>query len=157
MTMPWVGEKSSDSSISCCMDYRLARSWSRCPFAVGSKFVIALLKLMSAMPGQERKCLCLMACWKVEREGLKAHLWKYSARLCLVMSFCMITFGCCAHGSWKWTSHNLSIQMRVPRRITLRFLYTLRACLSQTAMQSLSHSCPMDKRDALSRPLRTCP
>ena len=64
-------------------------------------------------------------------------------------------FFCCKIGS-KVMSHRPSVRLRFPLRTSLYCLKTLRSLLSNTATQPSSHSRPIEIREVLVKPLKTC-
>ena len=55
-------------------------SWSKWPFALGTVGPTSLMKLSLLMVGHVVKLPLLIALWKVDSVGLKAHAWRYWAK-----------------------------------------------------------------------------
>ena len=79
------GKKSSSSGV--VVDWRLLRSWSRWPLAVGIRFLITVLKLMLSMPGHDWKYPNLIALKNVLMDGLSEDLCRYSPSLIFGLIF----------------------------------------------------------------------
>ena len=115
MVVPVWGSGSGCGSIGgtvgCCVDWRIWRSWSRCPLTVWIDLPRCLVTSFLFKPGNYKRNPTSMASQKVERVGNPSDVSWSRARSAFFVSARMIAFAGCTIDTGGVSSFNCTIHI----------------------------------------------